>query len=253
MSKQSKPVAAASAFASPYVSDNPCLAYAGLFGARGWLSDQPQAIQLRILAIARPAHAVRGAWIFAVNDPPGGIYGIVSGGVGIEGAGPYNLPRLGHVLRSGSWFGHGPILTGGGNRVQGMRALEDSQLVYVPLSPLRALVSEDPLAARCVGQMADGGSMLGTRVISDLLIPSVPHRIAAVLLRITGAEEGVEPHHPDGFLITQTDLGEMANVSRSNVNRVLGDFARRGWITKHYQRIMVRDLAGLQAFAASQV
>ncbi|MEO0057114.1 MAG: hypothetical protein RIT17_551, partial [Pseudomonadota bacterium] len=35
--------------------------------------------------MARPVQATRGAWIFAVNDPPGGIYGIVSGGIGIEG------------------------------------------------------------------------------------------------------------------------------------------------------------------------
>lgn len=230
-----------------------CLCHARLFGERGWLSEQPPGFQHEILAMARAAHVPRGAWVFAVNDAPGGIYGVVSGGIGVEGSGPYNLPRLGHVLRSGCWFGHGPILSGGGKRVQGMRALEDSELVYVPLAPLRALIARDPEAARCVGQMADGGSMLGTRVISDLLIPSVPHRIAAVLLRITAAEEGVEPHHPDGFLITQSDLGEMANVSRSNVNRVLGDFARQGWITKHYQRLRVSDIAGLQAFAASQV
>ena len=62
--------------------------------------------------------------------------------------------------------------------------------------------------------MADLGSILATRVISDLLIPEAPQRIAAVLLRVTGAEDGVEPTHPDGFLITQANLGEMSNVSR---------------------------------------
>jgi CRP/FNR family transcriptional regulator, cyclic AMP receptor protein len=253
MSVHVRPVATVDACRLAQTSEQGSGHAAALFGKRGWLSHQPPAFRHRILSMARPVQATRGAWIFAVNDPPGGIYGIVSGGIGIEGIGPYNLPRLGHVLRSGDWFGHSPILSGGGNRVQGMRALEDSELVYVPLAPLRALITEDPVAARCVGQMADGGSILATRVISDLLIPSVPQRIAAVLLRVTGAEHGIEPHHPDGFLVTQTDLGEMANVSRSNVNRVLGDFARQGWITKHYQRLRVRDVAALQAFAASQV
>jgi CRP-like cAMP-binding protein len=253
MSLQARPVATARACGLTQSSGHGFNHAAALFSKRGWLSNQPPAFQHRILSMARSVQATRGAWIFAVNDPPGGIYGIVSGGIGIEGTGPYNLPRLGHVLRSGDWFGHGPILSSGDNRAQGMRALEDSELVYVPLVPLRALISEDSVAARCVGQMADAGSILGTRVISDLLIPAVPQRIAAVLLRVTAAEDGIEPHHPDGFLITQTDLGEMANVSRSNVNRVLGDFARQGWITKHYQRLRVRDVAALQAFAASQV
>ncbi len=223
------------------------------FGERGWLSAQPEAFRQQILRMVVAVHVPRATPVFSVNSPPGGIYGVISGGIGIEGSGPYNVPRLGHVLRSGSWFGHGPVLTGRGHRVQNMRALEDSELAYAPLAPLRALLQSDPQAARCLGAIADGGNILGTRIVSDLLIPSVPHRIAAVLLRVTGIEEGVEPDHPDGFLITQTDLGEMANVSRSMVNRVLGQFAKAGWIAKHYNRLRVRDPAGLQAFAASQV
>jgi CRP-like cAMP-binding protein len=134
-----------------------------------------------------------------------------------------------------------------------MRALEDSKLIYVPLPVLRDYISENADAARRVGQLAEAGSSISTRVISDLLIASVQHRIAAVLLRITGAEDGVEPDHRGGFLVTQSELGEMANVSRSNVNRVLGDVAKQGWISKHYNRLRVLDPTGLQSFAASQV
>lgn len=222
-------------------------------GACGWLSEQPQSFRQQMLQMVVPVHVPRGTPVFSVNSPPGGIYGILSGGIGIEGSGPYNVPRLGHILRAGRWFGHGPILTGRGHRVQNMRALEDTELAYAPLAPLRALLQSDVQAARCISAIADGGNILGTRIISDLLIPSVPHRIAAVLLRVTGVEDGIVPDHPDGFLITQTELGEMANVSRSLVNKVLGDFARAGWIAKRYNRLRVDDLASLQAFAASQV
>jgi CRP/FNR family transcriptional regulator, cyclic AMP receptor protein len=221
------------------------------FEQRGWLSEQPPAFQQRIAALARVVRVRRGEWVFQVNDQPGGIYGVVWGGIGVEGSSPYSCSRLGHVLRSGSWFGHGPILSGGGMRVQSMRALEETELAYVPLAPLQALVNDNPIVATYLGNMANGGSMLGTRVISDLLIPSVPQRIAAVLLRITGAEEGVEPHHPDGFMITQAELGEMANVSRANVNRVLGEFARRNWIAKRFRRLRICDVGALRSFAAS--
>ena len=224
-----------------------------MLGARGWLAGQPDRFREKILRMIMPLHAPRGMPVFSVDGPAGGIYGIVSGGIGIEGSGPYNVPRLGHILRAGSWFGHGPAMSGRDHRVQNMRAMDDSELVYVPLAPLRALMETDAQAARCVGTIADGGNILGTRIISDLLIPSSPHRIAAVLLRVTGAEEGVEPDHPEGFVISQSDLGEMANVSRSKVNRVLGNFARAGWIAKHYNRLRIRDTAALQTFAASQV
>jgi CRP-like cAMP-binding protein len=226
-------------------------AHEALFSARGWLSQQPAGFRRQLLEMARSVSFARGEWVFSINDPPGGIYGVVSGGIGIEGGGPFHLLRLGHVLRAGSWFGHHPILVSGARRNQGMRAMEDSELLYVPLAPLEALVKVDPIAARSIGSMADGGSILATRIISDLLIPDAGQRIAAVLLRVTAAEEGVEPHHPDGFLMTQAELGEMANVSRPHVNQLLGELERKGWIAKNYQRLRIVDVEGLRGFAAS--
>lgn len=226
-------------------------AHEALFAARGWLSQQPAGFRRQILEMARCVTVARGEWVFSINDPPGGIYGVVSGGIGIEGGGPFHMLRLGHVLRAGSWFGHHPILVPGARRTQGMRAMEDSELLYVPLTPLEVLVKVDSVAARSIGSMADGGSILATRIISDLLIPDAGRRIAAVLLRVTAAEDGVEPHHPDGFLMTQAELGEMANVSRPHVNQALGELERKGWIIKHYQRLRIIDVEGLRSFAAS--
>jgi CRP/FNR family cyclic AMP-dependent transcriptional regulator len=226
-------------------------AFAALFARRGWLAEQPAGFRHRLLGMAREVRFARGQWVFAIDDGPGGIYGVISGGIGIEGGGPFHMLRLGHILRAGSWFGHHPLLSANGRRTQGMRAMEDSALLEVPLAPLDALVRSDPVAARCIGAMADGGSILATRVISDLLIPDAPRRIAAVLLRVTAAEEGVAPTHPDGFAITQAELGEMANVSRPNVNRVLGRFLDQGWISKKYQRLQVLDAPALKRFAGS--
>lgn len=229
-----------------------CDQFASLFEARGWLSLQPPAFRSRILGMARPLRKSRGEWVFSIGDPPGGIFGIVSGGIGIEGAGPFHALRLGHVLRTGAWFGHHSALVPGEGRTQGMRAMEDSILLHVPLAPLQALMKDDPVAARCIGNMADGGSILAVRIISDLLIPDATKRIAAVLLRVTGAEEGIEPSHPDGFLMTQAELGEMANVSRPHVNRVLGELAAKGLIKRHYQRLRVTDVHGLRTLAAAE-
>jgi CRP/FNR family cyclic AMP-dependent transcriptional regulator len=225
--------------------------HADLFESRGWLSEQPAAFRNQLLRMARCISVARGDWVFAIGDAPGGIFGVVSGGIGIEGAGPFHTLRLGHVLRAGSWFGHHPALSPGGRRTQGMRAMEDSLLLHVPLAPLQALMKEDPDAARCVGNMADGGSILAVRIISDLLIPDATQRIAAVLLRVTGAEEGIEPPHPEGFQITQAELGEKANVSRPHVNRMLGELERKGWIAKHYQRLRIVNVEALRGFAAS--
>jgi CRP-like cAMP-binding protein len=227
------------------------MAYDALLNVPGWLSEQPAAFGRQLLQIARTVSIARGDLVFSADDPPGGIYGVVSGGIGIEGGGAFHMVRLGHVLRAGAWFGHHPVLSPGARRVQTMRATEDSSLIHVPLSPLETLMKADPLAARCLGNMADGGSILATRIISDLLIPNAPQRVAAVLLRVTGAESGIEPTHPDGFLMTQAELGEMANVSRQHLNQVLSELRGKGWIAMRYQRLRVIDAAALRRFAAS--
>jgi CRP/FNR family cyclic AMP-dependent transcriptional regulator len=49
----------------------------------------------------------------------------------------------------------------------------------------------------------------------------------------------------------QAELGELSNVSRANVNRVLGEFLKKGWISRRYQRLRVLDAPALRAFAAT--
>jgi hypothetical protein len=119
------------------------------------------------------------------------------------------------------------------------------------LAPRPAFMKDDPVAARCVGDLADGGPILAVRIISDLLIPDATKRIAAVMLRATGAEEGIEPSHPDDFLMTRGELSEMANVSRPRVNRVLGELEAKGLIKRNHQRLRVTDAGALRMLAAS--
>lgn len=76
-------------------------------------------------------------------------------------------------------------------------------------------------------------------------------RIVAVLLRVTGVLGAIPADRPGGVLLTQHDLGEMANASRHHVNRVLGMLAREGWIATRYNRIRLLDVPALKRFAYS--
>jgi CRP/FNR family transcriptional regulator, cyclic AMP receptor protein len=218
------------------------------FGARGWLSSVNPALRDRILAAGRAMSFTRGKRLFSAGAPPGGIYGVFSGGIAAEGSTAWHPPRVGHVFRAGHWFGHGPALAGGA-RAMGYLAIEDSRVLHIPLPALRVLMDRDAEITRLVGAMANLGSQLATSTACDLLIPDAPRRVAAVLLRITGAHEGVEPTEPEGFRLTQTEIGEMANVSRNHVNRVLAQFASDGWIVKSYSQLRLRDIAALSGFA----
>jgi CRP-like cAMP-binding protein len=222
-----------------------------LFAARGPMALVDPRDRARVLAVARPLFVPRGARVYAAGDGPGGIYGVVSGGIGVEGSTARLGPRLGHVMRRGDWFGEGPSIRGGERRL-GYRALEDSRLLTVHLPVLQQMQRDDPGITRLLATISETGSGIAALAVRELLIPEAPRRIAAVMLRVTGALDGVEPDDPQGFLLSQADLGEMANASRHHVNRVLAAFAASGWIAKSYNHVRILEPAALADFASRE-
>jgi CRP-like cAMP-binding protein len=154
---------------------------------------------------------------------------------------------MAHIERAGDWFGHGPVLRGG-PRTLTFVAAEPSTLLQVPLDRLRPQLQNDPDFAARLAQMADASTETVIGVARDLLIRDSAKRLAAVLLRVTAAGE-VPPDNEQGYALTQAQLGEMANISRHHVNRILGMMRRAGWIDARYNRIRLLDVAALKAFA----
>jgi CRP-like cAMP-binding protein len=222
---------------------------ARVFAARGWLADQPPAFRAGLLREAVPVEAPRpGGTVFRIDDEATGLYGIVSGAIGIEGGHRRQSPLLGHVLRRGEWFGIRALLHDAAPRDMTYRTMEPARLLFLPRARLSPLMRADPEAAVRIGQMAEIGNRLGSWVARDLLTPDAGRRLAAVLLRVLGMGE-VEPEDPQGFWLTHAQLGEMANLSRHHVGRKLARFAAEGWIACGYNRIRLLDAAGLGEFA----
>jgi CRP-like cAMP-binding protein len=232
----------------PRAMTNPDLDH--IFATRGWLSRQPQAFRNRIIKMGRQLRLDRGAPVFHMGDQEGGVYGIVSGGVAVLGGTAWQLPALAHIERAGDWFGHGPVLHGG-NRILTFVAAEPTVLLHVPLEPLRHQMREDADFAGRLAQMADASTAAVIWMARDLLIPNSARRLAAVLLRITAMGEA-PPTDADGYAMTQAELGEMANASRNQVNRVLGILRRAGLVAIGYNRIRLLDVEGLKAFAYAE-
>lgn len=218
-----------------------------VFSTRGWLSRQPQPFRSRFIALGRLVTLASGAPVFHKGDGSGGVFGIVSGGVAVLGGSPCQRPALAHIERAGDWFGHGPVLRGG-QRTLTFVAAEATTLLQVPLERLRPQLQVDPDFVARLAQMADASTETVIRVARDLLIRDSARRLAAVLLRVTAMGE-VPPCDGNGYALTQAQLGEMANISRHHVNRILGTMRRAGWIDVRYNRIRLLDVAALKAFA----
>ncbi|WP_170985014.1 Crp/Fnr family transcriptional regulator [Roseomonas sp. AR75] len=213
----------------------------------GWLAHQPAAFRTALLAAARLEAFEVGSYTFHVGDALGGIYGLVAGGFAVHVATRAAGPDLATILRPPVWFGQGPLMTRR-PRVLSFRATEPSFAFHVPLAALEAVSRALPEAARALGAMSVFGMDVAIHTVSDLLIREPDRRIAATLLRVTAAPDGLRADDQAGFRLTQAELGEMANASRHLVNRTLGAFAARGWVKVGYGRIAVRDAVALAGF-----
>jgi CRP/FNR family transcriptional regulator, cyclic AMP receptor protein len=213
-----------------------------------WLENESASFRAAIIGASHRLRAEAGRHLFQIGDEPGGIYGVVSGGIllSVQGRSGHLSPA--HIVRSGTWFGHGPLMTRR-RRLLGATAIEPSVLVQIPLTVLDRLVARDPALARPIGAISDYTQDVTISCVADLLIPDTERRIAAVLLRATGADKGIEPENPQGVPLTQSLLADLACTSRHSVHRALAAFGERGWLTWGYGHVLIKDVGELSQFA----
>jgi CRP/FNR family transcriptional regulator, cyclic AMP receptor protein len=153
-----------------------------------------------------------------------------------------------HVLRTGAWFGLGPILTNGPRSLT-YKALEMSHVLHVPRSALDTIIQLYPEFYRRIGMLSEGSYYaMAVKVLGDLLVRSGERRIAAVLARLAQGGDGHKKGDSAPIHLSQADIGQISNASRDRVNRALQKFAKAGWITLDYKTIVIRDIDALEAF-----
>jgi len=210
---------------------------------RGWLARQPEPFRRLIFQECQLRQFERGAPVYHLGDPPGGIYGIVTGTVAVSIAPGEGGPYLAHVSTAGAWFGEGPLLTGKARRFE-IQAVTPCVLMSLPLHVMERMVAEDPTAIRRFAQIAIANLDLALNVISDLMIAQPERRIAAALVRSAG------PQHAPIVRVAQAELGRIANASRKLVNKALRQFGDSGWVETGYGAIKIHDVEALKRFAA---
>jgi len=215
----------------------------------GWLAAQSQAFRTAVLRKARLIECPPGGALFHVGDDPGGIYGVVDGGIGIHVPQPgQGATLLVHIARRGVWFGHGPLVRRT-RRTLEFSIIEPSWLFHAPLAAMDEIGAASPANARALYSISEFSLDVAVAAVATLQIRSVGRRIAATLLRVA-PQPDVGGHGPLDIVITQAQIAEMANASRDLVNRTLGELAVRSWLSTSYGKVTLLDTAALGAFAA---
>lgn len=219
-----------------------------VFARAGWLAREGAGFRQAWLAQGRITAFRRGETIYREGDEGRSFYGIASGTIAALIGPPRLSPRMVNIMNAGAWFGAGPVLSRGRRSIE-FRALEATRLLVVPGPVVGRMTAADPEALRAIGALAILGHDVATRVAAELLIPASSRRIAALVLRIAAPDLAEGEVADDGVCVTQSQLAEMANVSRNVANAALVKMRAAGWIDARYNRIKVIDAAGLAVFA----
>ena len=115
-------------------------------------------------------------------------------------------------------------------RSASVEATEDTDLLALPASDMRALIREHPEMAEKLVVALTRRLREANERIARQSFQTVPSRVAGVLDQLL-AEDRVAPTVRDGVTIRlrQSDLAQLAGTSRESVSRFLATLERAGW------------------------
>jgi len=202
----------------------------------------------RVSQVAIPRRFPRDTRVFHEGDAGDACYIVREGGCRVtrehRDGRAITLANLG----PGAIFGELAMLDGG-VRSASVEAVEDTELLALPATDMRALIREH-------SQMAEKLVVALTRRLRDAnerisrqSFQTVPSRVAGVLRQLL-ADDEVRPEDEGGVTIRlrQSDLAQLAGTSRESVSRFLATLERAGVVRVGRGRVTVHEPERLRSY-----
>lgn len=212
--------------------------------ARGWLAEQPPALQRAIFLRGHFRHLSAGAPVFLAGDQPDGVYAVICGQIKLV----YLLPEGREVVlwaaEPGFWFGIRDLVVPQAVRYATAVAAHATMIFHLPRSAFSDLVAVDPGYAVNFAGIMGQNLLLALRYISEVLSQPADIRVARLLVLLceTAGADALGRHE---VRLSQQDLAAMVGVSRVTVGKVARKLEAERLIALRYGRIVVLDLPGL--------
>jgi CRP/FNR family transcriptional regulator, cyclic AMP receptor protein len=217
-----------------------------ILSEHGWLARTPYDFRQAVLERLTIRKLSSGEALYRAGDREGGLWAIVEGGVQFEIPGPQLAPSLTLMAIPGFWFGEAPLISRSARQIN-CYAAQASVFATIPLADCRAILDEDSARWQWIALLASMNRDLAMGLAADLLLHQPRQRVIATLLRLSGWRTG--PHltpNAGAVHLSQQQLGQIANLSRTVVSSILGDLERRGLIAVGYRMFEVLDGEGLR-------
>src|SRR6056297_1855912 len=109
----------------------------------GWLSRLPLPLRSALLDVAWVRNYSAGETLYAGGDPSGGLYGLESGSLALEGVQSDSPPQKSFLVHPGAWIGEGPVC-GLETRMTGALATRPSAVVAIEVAACRRVAARAP-------------------------------------------------------------------------------------------------------------
>jgi CRP/FNR family transcriptional regulator, cyclic AMP receptor protein len=202
----------------------------------------------RVAQVAIPRNYPGDTRVFHEGDPGDACYIISQGSCRVIRQHSDGRVITLATLGPGAIFGELAMLDGE-RRSASVEAAEDTELLALPATDMRALIRDHPEMAEKLVVALTRRLREANERIARQSFQTVPSRVAGVLNQLL-AEEKVTPLVRDGVTIRlrQSDLAQMAGTSRESVSRFLATLERAGVVQVGRGRVTVIEPERLDAY-----
>jgi CRP/FNR family transcriptional regulator len=205
-------------------------------------------LELRILA----SHCVvrrlaKDEMLFAEGDTCEGLYVVQDGAFKLFKMADTGREQVLVIERAGSTVGELPLFDGGAFPASAA-AIEDSTLLYLPKREFLNLCRRNSEVAFAVIRTLAWRFRYMTSLVEELSLKEVSHRLAR-FLRDRALKSGVRTKRGIEFPLEETnqEIGAEIGTVRDLVSRNLRRFVDRGIIRLERRKVIVLDMAELEA------
>jgi CRP/FNR family transcriptional regulator len=201
----------------------------------------------RVARVAVPRSFPKGVRVFHEGDTSDACYVVREGDLRVTREHPDGRAIALATLGPRDIFGELAMLDGG-TRSASIETLSDCELLALPASDMRRVISDHgEIAAKLISALTRSLRETNERVARQSF-QTVPSRVAGVLLQLV-AEETV----PDGregvtLRMNQADLAQLAGTSRESVSRFLATLDRAGVVVVGRGRVTIVEPRRLRSY-----
>jgi len=212
-----------------------------------WFTGLPEAALLQLAASAVIRPYPRGSYVFTEGERDADVYCVVTGRlrVAISSSAGHDFAIV--DLTHGDWFGEQGLVSSTG-RVASVEAMVNATVLELPQQAVTELGGRYPLLYHNLLREHVHGTRRLYELLGALLFYPLRARVARRLLTLA-REHGIEQEDATllDMKLTQNDFARLALGSRQRVNRVFRDWSERRIVENRGDRLVILDLAALQA------